>query len=69
LLRQLQAIRVCTLKIAGKDLKRLLTEIPPELNTLLGRLGLLPLFARPAAWVLGVARKHPTAHSLPGDFL
>jgi transposase len=40
LLRQLQAIRVGTLKIAGQDSKRLLTQIPPELNTLLGRLGL-----------------------------
>jgi hypothetical protein len=62
LLRQLQAIRVGTLKIAGQDFKRLLTQIPPELNTLLG---LLPLFAQPPAWVLGVARKHPTAHPLP----
>jgi hypothetical protein len=50
LLRQLQAIRVGTLKIAGQDSKRLLTQIPPELNTLLGRLGLLPLFAQPPAW-------------------
>ena len=51
LLRQLQAIWVGTLKIAGQDSKRLLTQIPPELNTLLGRLGLLPLFAEPPAWV------------------
>ncbi len=50
LLRQLQAIRVGTLKIAGQDSKRLLTQIPPEINTLLGRLGLLPLFAQPPAW-------------------
>src|SRR4029077_18574017 len=50
LLRQLQAIRVGTLKIAGQDSKRLLTQIPPELNTLQGRLGLLPLFAQPPAW-------------------
>ena len=50
LLRQLKAIRVGTLKIAGQDSKRLLTQIPPELNTLLGRLGLLPLFAQPPAW-------------------
>jgi transposase len=50
LLRQLQAIRVGTLKIAGQDSKRLLTQIPPELNALLARLGLLPLFAQPPAW-------------------
>ena len=50
LLRRLQAIRVGTLKIAAQDSKRLLTQIPPELNTLLGRLGLLPLFAQPPAW-------------------
>ena len=50
LLRQLQAIRVGTLKIAAQDCKRLLTQIPPVLNTLLGRLGLLPLFAQPPAW-------------------
>ena len=28
----------------------LLTQIPPELNTLLGQLGLLPLFSQPPAW-------------------
>jgi len=50
MLRQLQSIRVGTLKIADQDSKRLLTQIPPELNTLLGRLGLLPLFAQPPAW-------------------
>ena len=42
LLRRLQAIRVGTLKIADQDSKRLLTQIPSELNTLLGQLGLLP---------------------------
>ena len=31
MLRQLQAIRIGTLKI-GQDSKRLLTQIPPELN-------------------------------------
>src|SRR5580692_8906895 len=50
LLRRLQAIRVGTLKIAGQDSKRLLTQIPPELNVLLARLGLLPLFTQPPAW-------------------
>jgi transposase len=50
-LRHLQAIRVGTLKIAGQDSKRLLTQIPPELNALLARLDLLPLFTQPPAWV------------------
>jgi len=50
LLRRLQAIRVGTLKIADQDSKRLLTQIPSELNTLLGQLGLLPLFSQPPAW-------------------
>jgi transposase len=50
LLRQLQAIRVGNLKIAGQDSKHLLTQIPPELNSLLARLGLLPLFAQPPDW-------------------
>jgi transposase len=50
LLRRLQAIRVGTLKIAGQDSKRLLTQIPPELNALLAKLDLLPLFAQPPAW-------------------
>jgi transposase len=50
LLRRLQAIRVGTLKIADQDSKRLLTQIPPELNTLLAQLGLLPLFSQPPAW-------------------
>jgi transposase len=50
LLRQLQAIRVGILKISGQDSKRLLTQIPPELNALLARLGLLPLFAKPPTW-------------------
>ena len=46
LLRQLQAIRVGTLKIAGQDSKRLLTQIPPQLNSLLAGLGLLPRFKK-----------------------
>jgi transposase len=49
-LRRLQAIRVGTLKIAGQDSKRLLTQIPPELNALLAKLDLLPLFTQPPAW-------------------
>jgi transposase len=50
ILRQLQGIRVGTLKIGDQDSKRLLTQIPPKLNTLLGQLGLLPLFSQPPAW-------------------
>jgi transposase len=50
LLRRLQAIRVGGLKIADQDSKRLLTHVPPELNRLLGQLGLLSLFAQPPAW-------------------
>jgi hypothetical protein len=52
-LRRLQAIRIGTLKIAGQDSKRLLTQIPPELNALLGKLDLLPLFTQPPAWAEG----------------
>jgi transposase len=44
LLRQLQSIRVGYLKIADKESKRLLTQIPPQLNSLLDSLGLLHLF-------------------------
>jgi transposase len=54
LLRQLQSIRVGYLKIAGKDSNRLLTQILPQLNLLLGRLGLLTLFAQPPAWASNV---------------
>jgi transposase len=50
LLRQLQSIRIGYLKIAGKESKRLLTHIPPHLNSLLDRLGLLHLFAQPPKW-------------------
>ena len=49
-LRQLQGIRVGTLKIADQDSKRLLTQVPPKLNTVLSQLGLLPLFSQPPAW-------------------
>jgi transposase len=50
LLRQLQSIRVGHLKIAGKESKRLFTQIPSQLNSLLDRLDLLHLFAQPPAW-------------------
>ena len=50
LLRRLQSIRVGTLQVAGPAVRRLLTQIPPELNALLERRGLLPLFAQPPSW-------------------
>ena len=50
LLRCLQAIRVGTLKIAGQDSKRLLTQTPPELNALLAKLESVRLFTQPPAW-------------------
>ena len=50
LLRRLQSIRVGTLRVAGQVVRRLLTQIPAELNALLERLGLLPLFGQPPPW-------------------
>jgi hypothetical protein len=41
---------VGTFKLAGQEVRRLLTEIPAELNAVLERLGLLPLFAKPPPW-------------------
>jgi transposase len=50
LLRRLQSIRVGTLRVAGQVVRRLLTQIPAELNALLDRLGLLHLFGQPPPW-------------------
>ncbi|HEY0793718.1 MAG TPA: IS1634 family transposase [Chthoniobacterales bacterium] len=50
LLRRLQAIRVGTVTLAGKAVRRLLTQIPAELNAVLEPLGLLALFAQPPRW-------------------
>jgi transposase len=50
LLRQLQAIRVGTFTVAGQEVRRLLTQIPAELNAVLESLGLLSLFAQPPRW-------------------
>ena len=50
ILRELQVIRVGTLSVKGVDARRLLTEIPPELNDLLKKLDLLKLFAAPPDW-------------------
>jgi transposase len=50
LLRRLQAIRVGTVTLAGQAVRRLLTQVPAELNAVLEPLGLLPLFAQPPRW-------------------
>lgn len=50
LLRQLQSIRLGYLEVEGKTLKTLVTNVPPELNPILSKLGLLPLFASPPSW-------------------
>ncbi len=55
LLRQLQSIRLGSLKVAGKTLKTKITDVPKDLNPVLNKLGLLPLFSQPPAWAQGVA--------------
>jgi len=50
LLRELQQIRVGSLRVDGKPLGRLLTQIPPQMNKTLSRLDLLPLFSKPPVW-------------------
>jgi hypothetical protein len=69
LLRQSQAIRVGTLKIADQDSKRLVTQIPPELNALLTRTGLLSLFAQPPAWAEVSPKNQPCASLFEGNSL
>jgi transposase len=51
LLRQLQSIRLGHLQVEGKTLKTLVTDVPKDLNPLLSKLGLLPLFCQPPVWV------------------
>jgi transposase len=51
LLRQLQTIRLGQLAVEGKPLRTLVTDVPSELNEILDRLGLLPLFASAPSWV------------------
>ena len=63
----LQAIRVGSLKITDQDSKRLLTQIPSELNTLLGQLGLLPLFSQPPAWGADPQKLLPPKGKWPED--
>jgi transposase len=50
LLRQLQSIRLGCLEVAGKTFKTQVTRVPKDLNVVLNKLGLLPLFAQPPAW-------------------
>jgi transposase len=50
LLRQLQCIRLGRLELGGKAFKTVVTQVPKELNSLLHKLGLLPLFAAPPPW-------------------
>jgi transposase len=50
LLRQLQSIRLGCLKVEGKTLKTVVTEVPKDLNEVLSKLELLPLFSQPPAW-------------------
>lgn len=50
ILRELQTIRVGTVRAGEKPVARLLTEIPAAMNAQLARLKLLKLFAQPPAW-------------------
>ncbi len=51
LLRQLQSIRLGRLEVGGKVFKTMVTQVPKDLNSTLDKLGLLPLFTHPPAWV------------------
>jgi hypothetical protein len=57
LLRQLQCIRLGNLEVAGKALKTDVTRVPKDMNALLDKLGLLPLFAAPPAWATASCSK------------
>jgi transposase len=50
ILRALQKIRIGSLRLDGKAVARLLTQVPPSLNQTLTRLDLLKLFSKPPAW-------------------
>jgi transposase len=55
LLRQLQTIRLGWLKVSGKTLQTLVTDVSKDLNPTLNKLGLLPLFSQPPSWAAGAA--------------
>ena len=50
ILRELQSIRVGTVRAGDQHVATLLTEIPPNLNEQLSKLNLLALFAKPPVW-------------------
>ena len=50
ILRDLQTIRVGSVRAGAVKLPKMLTKIPPDLNDLLSRLDLLKLFSTPPAW-------------------
>jgi len=50
ILRELQSIRVGTVRAGEQRVATLLTEIPQNLNEQLSKLNLLALFAKPPAW-------------------
>jgi transposase len=51
LLRQMQKIRVGQLQVEGQRVGRQLMHVSKEMNVLLKKLDLLPLFAQPPDWV------------------
>jgi hypothetical protein len=57
LLRQLQTIRLGRLEVEGKPFKTMVTQVPKDLNAILSKLGLLPLFSHPPTWAPGVCSK------------
>lgn len=57
LLRQLQTIRLGRLDVEGKPFKMMVTQVPRDLNAVLSKLGLLPLFAQPPTWAPGACSK------------
>src|SRR6266567_4434756 len=57
LLRQLQAIRLGRLEVQGKPFKTMVSQVPKDLNEILNKLGLLPLFSQPPTWAPGVCSK------------
>lgn len=50
ILRELQSIRVGTVRAGEEHVATLLTEIPPNLNEHLSKVNLLGLFAQPPVW-------------------
>ncbi|CAB4243538.1 conserved protein of unknown function [Methylacidimicrobium sp. AP8] len=51
-LRRLQAIRLIRLAPNGRPLIGFFSKIPADINALLQKLDLLPLFARPPKWAM-----------------